>query len=189
MRLRCSHRAPSRTAGFSLVEASFSIAIVGVILVAALQTAAAARSLAQRSADRSRAALLAQELMSEILQQPYEDAAAGRGSFGREAGESTPGNRSLFDDVDDYHDWSESPPRDRNGSAIGDAADWRWEVTVWWASRTAPNLKFLSDTRLKRIEVVVSRSSLVLTRRVALRSGSGVSLLPLPEGARLPDER
>jgi MSHA pilin protein MshD len=180
-------RAPRRIAGFSLVEATFSIVIVGVMLVAALQTAAAARVLTQRSADRSRAALLAQELMSEILQQPYEDATAGRGSFGPEAGESGPGNRSLFDDVDDYHGWSESPPRDRNGSAIGDAADWRWEVTVWWVSPAAPNLRFLSDTRLKRIEVVVSRSGLVLTRRVSLRSGSGVSLLSLPEGARLSD--
>lgn len=176
---------PRAIPGFSLVEATFSIVIVGVMMVAALQAAAAARTHAQRGADRGRAVLLALNLMAEILQQQYEDPAAARGSFGRETGESAPGNRSLFDDVDDYDGWTESPPRDRLGSAIGDATNWQWSVTVWWVSPVAPDLKFLSDSRLKRIEVVVSRNNLVLARLVGLRSGSGVTLLPLPEGARL----
>jgi MSHA pilin protein MshD len=171
--------------GFSLVEAALSTVIVGVMMVAALQAAAAARAHAQRGADRGRAALLARDLMAEILQQHYEDPAYPRGSFGRSAGESATGNRSLFDDVDDYDGWTESPPRDRNGNVIGDAPDWRRSVTVRWVSRSDLSTVSASDTRLKRIEVTVSRSGLVLARLTALRSGSGVTMLPLPEGARL----
>lgn len=185
MRSGRRQRRARRGAGFSLVEATVSIVIVGVMMVAALQAAAAARTHAQRGADRGRAALLALDLMAEILQQAYEDPALGRGTFGRSAEESAPGNRSLFDDVDDYHAWTESPPQDRQGNVIGDAADWGRSVTVWWVSPDDLNTRVLSDTRLKRIEVTVSRGGLVLARLTALRSGSGVTMLPLPEGARL----
>lgn len=147
-----------RRPALSLVETSVSMLIVGLMLVAALNTVGAARVGQQHMTDRSRAVMLAQELMAEILQQHYADPAFGFGSFGLAAEEAAPGNRSLFEDVDDYDGWSASPPQYKDGTKMDDLAEWKRSVNVDWVDPTDLTTVVGSDQGAKRIEVTVSKN-------------------------------
>jgi hypothetical protein len=131
--------------------------VVSLLLVAALQTVAAARSGEYKLAERNRALLLAQDLMAEILQQAYADPAYGPGSFGLGADEVT-GNRSLFDDVDDYDGWQASPPQNKDGSVIPWATGYKQAVSVMWVVSGSLSTRSLAETGIKRIEVTVERA-------------------------------
>src|SRR5206468_10668264 len=94
---------------------------------------------------------LAQSLTTEIMQAYYIDPGASP-TFGPETGEST-GNRSLFDDVDDYSAWSESPPKDKGGNAVSGYTGWSRSATIAWADPTNPGTTSATDQGLKRIAV------------------------------------
>jgi len=152
--------------GFSLIEAVLSVVIVGGLLVAAMNTLGAGTTAEYTTAERSRALLLAEDLMSEILQQAYEEPSLPPGSFGRGSDESATGDRSGFDDVDDYHGWSASPPERRDGTPIAWASGFTRTVEVHRVDASDLNLVSGSDTGVKRIRVTVTRGGkelLVLT--------------------------
>ncbi len=154
--------------GFTLVEAVVSIVIVGVMLVAGLTTVGASRRGQYLIATRSRGQLLAQELMSEILTQRYEEPDDAP-LFGLEAGELQV-IRTDWDDVDDYLDWVSSPPRDRDGGAIPYLDDWTRSVAV---ERVNPaNLMETSgvETGVKRITVTVQCGEKVVASMTAIRT-------------------
>jgi type II secretory pathway pseudopilin PulG len=143
-----------RSRSFTLVEAAISTLIVGVMLTAVLQTAGAARAGERLLAQRGRGLVLARNLMAEILQQAYTDPAAGLGPFGVGADEVT-GNRSLWEDVDDYNGWLASPPQNKDGSAVPQATGYEESVSVAWV--TANNLLQTSgtETGVKKIVVTI----------------------------------
>ena len=160
---------PRRDA-FTLAEAVVSTVVVAVMLVAALNTVGAAKLGVQKTGDRGRGTLLAQQLMSEILRQDYADAAYGPDSFGRIAAEAGPGNRSLYDDVDDYHGWSASPPQDKAGNALPNLDGWRRSVTVKLINPSNPEQIVATDLGLKRIAVTVACNDVDAATMVAWRS-------------------
>ena len=96
---------------------------------------------------------LADELMSEIVQQPYSDP-DGSAVFGRESGES-PTPRSAFDDVDDYDGWNASPPQYRDGTTIPDRTNWRQRVVITRVVPTNPTQTSGTDQGAKRIRVTI----------------------------------
>ena len=98
-------RRPAQRA-FSMIEATISIVIVAGMLVAAVTTVGAAARARQTMTGRELGALLAQQLMSEILPLAYEEP-EDTPAFGLESPESTD-SRAAYDDVDDYHGWSAS---------------------------------------------------------------------------------
>ena len=104
--LRQKHR------GLSQIEIVASSLIVGVMLVAALNTLGAVFRSQRLNAARMTGPGLAHELMGEILSLPYEDPEDPGGSIGNDSSESG-GDRADFDDVDDYLGWSASPPPTR----------------------------------------------------------------------------
>ncbi|MCK4661090.1 MAG: PKD domain-containing protein [Phycisphaerae bacterium] len=163
-------RAPGDTVvcGFTLVEAVISIVIVSVMLVAALNTVGAARTSKYKLAERSRALLLAQGLMAEILQQPYEDADVAD-NLGPETGEDG-GTRANFDDVDDYADWIASPPQNRNGTTIPSADDYEHVVEVRWIDPADLSSTSDTPTGVKRIKVVVKRGGREIVKLFAYRT-------------------
>jgi type II secretory pathway pseudopilin PulG len=164
--LRC--RAGRRRA-LTLVEAVVSIAIVGITLVAALNTVGASGLARRATGDRSRARLLAQQLMSEIMRQAYQDPEGGTG-MRLDAGElASP--RSNFDDVDDYHRWSASPPEDVDGNPIPEATGWGRSVTVSYANPLDLKATVLLDLGVKKITVQVTRNKVVVASLTAVRTG------------------
>lgn len=169
---RHGHEAARRRAAYTLLEVVISSAIISVMLVAALQAVAASRVSMRRLGDHSRGALLAQDLMTEILAQSYCDGAFGLGSFGINATEAAAGNRSLYDDVDDYDDWVASPPEYQDGTPIPETTGFERRVRVDWVQPDDLSQTSGSETGIKRIIVTVSLDGEVVARLTAIRTMS-----------------
>jgi MSHA pilin protein MshD len=171
-----------RHQGFSLAETFVSVLLVGVSLAASMQTVGAV--LRQRSStnDDTVAALLAQQLLSEVLSRPYLEP-DDTPSFGPESGEDA---RADFDDVDDYDGWTESPPTDEEGTALDGLAGWSREVLVEEVEDSDPlvadvrvgnvsvgiglRIPNTTDSGVKRITVTVMRNGTAVGSLVGLRT-------------------
>jgi MSHA pilin protein MshD len=157
-------------AGMALVEAAVSMVIISIMLVASLNAVGASRLGQRWNADRLRATSLASDLMAEICDKSYSDP-NDPPLFGPEAGELLAG-RSAFDDVDDYNGLSESPPKDRAGTAIAGLTGWTRAAAVAYVSPTDATVTSLTDTGVKRITVTVSRAGTPMAKLVALRTAA-----------------
>ena len=153
---------------FTLVEATISVFIVGVMVVAALSTVGATRLGEYKVGERCRALPLAQDLLAEILQKPYENP-DGSAVFCTEPGEGT-ASRIDFDDVDDYHNWSASPPQNRDGTDMSDLSGWRRSVQVIWVDPTNLSQTAGSDQGVKRITVTVTHDDVRVASLTAFRT-------------------
>jgi type II secretory pathway pseudopilin PulG len=147
-----------------------SIAIVGIMLVAALNAVGASKATQRRIADRTRAMLLAQDLLAEILQKEYEEP-GGAASLGPDSGE-TGGDRSEFDDVDDYHDWSSVPPQSADGTDFADLENWKRTVVVAWVDSADLTQVKVSESGVKLITVTVSFRGAFVISLSAVRTAS-----------------
>lgn len=162
--IRCSR-------AFSLVEAVLCIALVGVALVAALRTVGAsarAQAVASRQAVGTQ---LAADLMAEILAQAYEEP-DGLTELMAER-DDVPGDRSTFDDVDDFDGLSESPPRRRDNTALDGFDSWRREVAVDMVPAEDPDVDpppVSGQTGVKRIVVRVYHGDHLAAELRALRT-------------------
>ncbi len=161
---------------FSMVETLISIILVGGLLVAVLNTTGAALLGQQNMADRGVGFFLAQELMSEILGQAYEEPEEVI-AFGAEAGE-TGGTRADFDDVDDYHGWEASPPQRKDGTEIPDRTGWRRLVTVDYVDPDVLTELDLDDRGSKRITVTVENNGVLVASLVAVRTSTADEFEP-----------
>jgi type II secretory pathway pseudopilin PulG len=157
---------PCRRGGFTLIEASACVIIVGVLMIAAVQTLGGAIRTRQLQQDQSRGLALAKQLMDEIVQCRYVDPNTSA-VFGPESGESA---RAQFNDVDDYDNWQERPPQNRAGAEMTAFAGWKRKVNVDWVDPADPSTKVNSDQGLKRIIVTVTSPRKRVTTLTALRS-------------------
>jgi type II secretory pathway pseudopilin PulG len=142
-----------RRAGFTLVEAVVSTAIVTMAGSALLLGVASAIDATDTVLDQSLAEGMAQQLMDEIASRQYAEPGLGghQTTLGPESEEWTGRSRAALDDLDDYHGLNVSPPRDPWGIPLGrDAGDglrristhryvegfrsWRQHVQVFYAS-------------------------------------------------------
>ena len=166
LRLLLNHR-PTRPA-LSMVEVMISTVIVGVLITAALSTVGASKRGQLSNANHRIGQLLAQELMSEILPQMYEEPDLTP-LFGPEAPE-TADSRANYDDVDDYHGWNASPPQDKDGTQIPDRQEWTRSVSVEYADLNDVLQKAITDSGLKRITVTVTHNKAVVASLTAVRT-------------------
>ena len=156
----------------TLAEVAVSTAIVGVIIVASLESVGMVLRTRRLNASPLSGPGLAQELLDEILAMPYEDPQNPGGAIGVDSGEST-SNRSHFDDIDDYHLWSSNDAKARSGATLSGYAGWECEVEVVRAPLADPAASSSSDTGLKRISVTVTSPEGVTTTMTALRARHG----------------
>ncbi len=97
----------------------------------------------------------------------------GADYIGTETGEGT-STRSDFDDVDDYHSWSASPPQSKDGTDLPDYDGWTRSVTVEWVNVNSPGgTAANSETGAKRITVTVTDPRGAETTIVSVRSNTG----------------
>ena len=165
--------------GFSLVEAIVSAGIVGVMLVASVNLLSSAARTRVADSNRRTSGQLAQQLMSEILTQPYKDETPLNLLFGPEAGESA---RTDFDDVDDYRNYMEKPPKDHNGAALTGFETWKRKVKVNWVL-PGTLIESAVDTGLLKIEVTAEDARGVATTVSALRAERAVPADVPPPGS------
>src|SRR5437016_5963400 len=114
---------------FTMVETVICVVIVAGMMVAALEMLGTSARLRGLQTDQSRAAALARDLLSEIMQYNYQDPTLPTVVLGPEVGET----RASFDDVDDYNGLNESPPQTAKGAAIAGYTGWTRSVQVLWA--------------------------------------------------------
>lgn len=155
-------------AGFTLVETAVCVVLVGVMFVAALNTLGASKLGQRKLHDRQLGNLLADGLMAEALQYPYWDLAFKSG-MGPAADEAATGDRSLYDDADDYAGWSASPPQHKDGTPIAGFDGWSRQADVAWVDpiTLAP---VGGESGVKRITVTVKHNGVTITTLVAYRS-------------------
>lgn len=156
--------------GFTLIETMVSIVIVSVMYAAALHTVGATRVAEALIADQRRGHELARQLMSEIIALPYRDPVSDTGVLGPRATEEAAGNRSLFNDVDDYDNWTEQPPQLKEGTKLTGLDDWERTVKVVWIDPDNLDNTRSTETGLKRITVTVSRRDKVIATLHALKA-------------------
>ena len=65
--------------------------------------------------------------------------------------------RSLFDDVDDYKDWSATPPQDRNGNDLNELADYTRSVVVNYVTANDFTVITGSDEGFKQVVITITR--------------------------------
>jgi len=143
-----------RQAGFTLIEAALSTAVVAIMFVTALNTVGAARMAQQRAALIGEGRMFAESLMAEICLQAYQEPGT-TWVFGRETGESDT-VRTAYDDVDDYHGWTETTLTAKDGSPLPNAVGWSRTVTVEWVDPTLPKQVKATESGAKRITVVAA---------------------------------
>ena len=173
----------TRRRGFSLVEVAVSVLLVGVLMVASLQSLGAAKRREADTTNRLLGQQLAAALLNEILLQEYKEPETSQAPiFGLEPGEAN-GNRSLFDDVDDYTAYSSSPPQDRSGTEIPGLTGWTRNVSVNWADPVTLQSIPSINSGLKKITVTVTKSGQTLGSLVGYRSVAWTDTIPTPSDA------
>lgn len=161
-------RPTRRRSAFTLVESVIALVIVSVMLVAALNTVGTSRLSQYKTSSLTQGRLLAESLLAEILTQSYADP-NGAAVFGLEVGESGD-SRAGFDDVDDYHKWSSSPPTEKNGDKMSAWAGWRRTVTVEWVDPADPAATKSAETQAKRVTVNVYFGDMPVASLVGIRT-------------------
>ncbi len=167
----------------TLVEVILSTVVVGVMMAGALATVSASQRASRAEADRAFAQLLAQDLLDEIMALPYTDASDTFVISGPSLAEVGTGNRSLFNDVNDYTGWSESPPRRRDGTTIPGAAGLSRRVAVDFLTPNAWTTPSVTDQGVARITVSVTRRGGTIATAVGVRTSG----LPATQACRLPN--
>jgi MSHA pilin protein MshD len=98
--------------GFTLAEALLAAAILAMAITAITMPFATGAASEQLDGRQTLAVALAQEMIEEILAKPFDDP-QGASSPGPEGGETS---RSRFDNIDDYHLYTETPGHIADGS-------------------------------------------------------------------------
>lgn len=160
-----------RVTALSLVECVISIVLVSGVLVVALNTVGGAALARTQTADRSIGYMLGAALMTEILETNYKEPDTAV-LFGQEAGDvdALGGTRINWDDVDDYHNLSETPIERKGGRDYAHRAGWRRTVRVDFVSRVNVAQTTASDAGLKRITVTVMYQDVVTAQLTAIVS-------------------
>ncbi|GBE14902.1 hypothetical protein BMS3Abin14_00955 [bacterium BMS3Abin14] len=156
-----------RSAGFTLVEMVLSLAILAVAIPVLASLFAGGLRQPQWAREQTRALFLAQGLMEEIVTHKWDEAATPPGhtnvpsAIGLDAGEAA-GDRSTWDDIDDYDGLTDNPMHDAVGTTLtGFAGFWSQTRVDYVASdQAAPDFETAlgkgAGTDFKLINVTVN---------------------------------
>jgi len=157
-----------------MVEVVVATLITGVVTVGALNVMGGAIKTRVASEAYGHGPLLANELLAEVMSCAYEDPEApGTGEMlgiGRESGETV---RSTFDDVDDFLNYSESPPTDTADLPLAQYTGWTRAVAWTYVTASDGSFSFF-PTGLTEIVVTVTSPDGTVTERVGYRWREGV---------------
>lgn len=170
-----------RRRAITLVEVILATLVVGVMMAGALATVSASQRAAKAQGDGMLAQQLAQDLLDEVMRQAYADASDGAAVNGPTASELAPGNRSLFNDVNDYKAWTESPPRLRDGTVITGGGSWTRSVSVEFLAPGALTTVSTTDQGVARITVAVKLRGGTLATAMGVRTSG----LPATQACKL----
>lgn len=157
--------------GFSLIEVAMSSLLVGAVLVTSMRVTGQALMVQRDRAQMSTAAFLAEGLLSEILLLPYMEPGRTSSPIGRGSGELS-SDRSTLDDVDDYHNYTESPPKSLENEPLPGFVGWERSVVVHWVNPDNLSRTRGSESGVKRVTVQVRRNGQLLATAIGIRSNA-----------------
>lgn len=160
--------------GFTLIESIISILVVGVMFVASMSVLSQSRLSRFISADGLQGQLLADALMSEILQQSYQEPVVEFSSLGVDVSED-PEVRTMWNDVDDYEGWTASPPQDKYGTVMTGLSGWTRSVEVSYVNLSNLMTPVGADTGIKIITVLVLHNNRQVAKLCSVRTGAAQS--------------
>jgi MSHA pilin protein MshD len=158
---RCSH------GGFTLIEILLSLAILVLAVPILASVFPWGTKQPAEAREQSQAVLLAQELMEEVLTRKWDENATPPGktnvpsTIGLDAGEVA-GDRSTYDDIDDYDGFVDSPMHDALGTTLSAFTGFWSQVSISYvgSDKAALDLDTLlgpaAGTDFKRVEVDVN---------------------------------
>lgn len=151
-----------KKSSFTLIELIVTVAVAGIAVLALVMVFQESLKSMERDRSLQSACLLSEDLMNEIRSKEYED------PLTPPAGET---NRVKFDSVDDYTNWSESPPRTIEGIPLTNFSGFTWRAVVENVPATNFNSPAVTnDTYFKRITVVVSNSVITISNMSVVSS-------------------
>jgi type II secretory pathway pseudopilin PulG len=161
------------------MEVTVSTLLVGIVTVGAMRSLGSSVKSGTETASKTQAVLMAEEMIIEILSQDYSEP-DGIPVFGRDNGESAD-TRATWDDVDDYHNWSASPPVDRSGDPIA-SDEWQRTVTIDHvaADDLQTSLGTDNDQGVKRITVRMLKNDEELVSLQCFQTRAWISMIPEP---------
>ncbi len=157
-----------RNAGFALVEALLALLILGVSLPLIIGLFSSGAREPAISRDETRALFLCQELMDGVLTRKWDEKTTPAGKvvnpsvIGLDAGENA-GDRSAWDDVDDYDGLADASIRDLAGNLIPGMEGFSSTVAVDYVCPDKDNPDFDvplakdAGTDFKKVTVTVRR--------------------------------
>lgn len=178
-----SRGGPLPRSGITLVEVAVSTLLVGMLVVASLQSVANIGRTWTTTNQLVDGQALAQELIREILAQNYSDPTDPNAkTFGPESGEAT---RASFNDIDDYFGWSESPVKNAAGTALTGYTGWTRSVLVQKIDTTGyfAVSNNTSDKGLRAVTVTVTSPTGKTTTAKVYRSNVGGTQQPISTDA------
>lgn len=165
-----------RRKGFSIIEATLAVILIGTAMVAALNVTAAASRTSASATERRMAERLAHSLMSEIMTQP---------ASGADATSATSAPRlNNFDHILDYQGFRESPPTTADGTPCAPAG-WEWSVAVTPRGTDTIDARTL-DLRMYSVTVTVELPDGTTVSTQSLRGNAiSVERVPVVDHARI----
>ncbi len=103
--------------GFTLIELAISMSIISIVVVGTLTTMNAMTARSMDPIIQHQTSALAQAYLQEVLLRPYFDPDDDPGMTDPFCC-MTEGNRTLFDNVADFHDLMDATPVDQNGNDL-----------------------------------------------------------------------
>lgn len=166
-----TRRTPHRS-GITLIETALSTVIVGGLLGASITAVGNLSTARQITSDRAKGYQLAEDLLTAAQMLPYVDPTLSADQIGPSAAELAPGNRSLFNDCDDFDGWSETPPQDQSGTAISGCTGWKRTVRVQWVDPSAAYATSATSTGYKRITVAAIKNNKTVATLSCIKSAA-----------------
>ena len=120
----------TRGSGFTLIEVAVATAIIGLGVVALMVAVGSGTRANQGGKELTQALYLAQEIREWTLRLPFAD--PDPADQDNPPGPDGSDPQVFVDDIDDLMDVTYSPPRDGQGSAVYDMAEWSETITLTW---------------------------------------------------------
>jgi hypothetical protein len=155
----------------SLAELVVTTVLVGVLMTAALSSTGQSLLSQRKCGDRVIGRYLSQSLLADIQAKTFKDPDAIVPLLGLDLGE-TLGLQSSYDDVDDYHGYSESPPKKPDGTPLSGYAGWSRTVEVESLDPVTLAVSTSADTGIKRIKVTAAYNGVTIHSIYGLRTSS-----------------
>jgi Tfp pilus assembly protein PilV len=152
--MKCA-RHPIRSArhgGFTLIEAAMVTVIIGVAFTASMGLFYACTGQNRVANHVTVATMLASNIQEAMAPLPFSDPNPITATFGAETGETL----ASYDDVDDFHGVSITPPIDATRTAIPELSQYTQTITVTQVPTNNLSGSSTSETGAVRVQVVIS---------------------------------